>query len=63
MAEQITIRRARHDDLDRVLALWAQARSGHASTPDRHEDVERLIDDSPAALFVAEDDGLIVGAR
>jgi ribosomal protein S18 acetylase RimI-like enzyme len=36
--------------------------STHASTPDRREDVERLIDDSPAALLVAERDGEIVGA-
>jgi ribosomal protein S18 acetylase RimI-like enzyme len=62
VAEQITIRRARHDDVDRVLALWAQAGSGHASVPNRLEDVERLVDDSPAALLVADDDGLIVGA-
>lgn len=41
--------------------LWEQARSGHASTPDRIDDVERLIADSPAALLVAERDGEIVG--
>jgi ribosomal protein S18 acetylase RimI-like enzyme len=45
-----------------VLKLWAEARSGHASTPDRPEDVERLVGDSPAALLVAERDGEIVGA-
>lgn len=45
-----------------VLGLWARARSGHASTADRVEDVERLVDDSPAALLVAEQDGEIVGA-
>lgn len=45
-----------------VLDLWAQARSGHASTPDRLEDVERLVVDSPAALLVAERDGEILGA-
>jgi ribosomal protein S18 acetylase RimI-like enzyme len=46
----------------KVLALWEQERSGHASTPDRAEEVERLIADSPAALLVAERDGEIVGA-
>jgi ribosomal protein S18 acetylase RimI-like enzyme len=45
-----------------VLELWAQARSGHASTPDRLDDVERLVVESPAALLVAERDGEIVGA-
>jgi ribosomal protein S18 acetylase RimI-like enzyme len=45
-----------------VLDLWGQARSGHASTADRLEDVERLVDDSPAVLLVAEQNGEIVGA-
>jgi len=44
------------------MELLAQARSGHASTADRLDDVERLIADSPAALLVAERDGEIVGA-
>jgi ribosomal protein S18 acetylase RimI-like enzyme len=44
------------------MELWARARSGHASTADRPDDVERLIADSPAALLVAERDGEIVGA-
>jgi ribosomal protein S18 acetylase RimI-like enzyme len=48
--------------LPRVLTLWEAARSGHASTPDRVEDLERLIEDSPAALLVSERDGEIVGA-
>lgn len=39
-----------------------QERSGHASTADRLEDVERLTGDSPAALLVAERGGEIVGA-
>jgi ribosomal protein S18 acetylase RimI-like enzyme len=46
-----------------VLDLWAQSRSEHASTPDRLDDVERLLGaDSPAALLVAEGDGEVVGA-
>lgn len=44
------------------MALWEQARSEHASTPDRIDDVERLIADSPAALLVAEREREIVGA-
>ena len=45
-----------------VLELWAQARSEHASTADSPDDVERLIEDSPAVLLVAECGGEIVGA-
>ena len=46
-----------------MLEFWAGARSGHASTEDRGEDVERLVDEgSPAALLVAERQGEIVGA-
>jgi len=60
--EGITVRMCRREDVGTVLGLWAEERSGHASTPDLPEDVERLIDDSPAALLVAERDGEIVGA-
>jgi ribosomal protein S18 acetylase RimI-like enzyme len=60
--EPLTIRRCRHADASAVLGLWAQARSEHASTADRLGDVERLIEDSPAALLVAECGGEIVGA-
>lgn len=45
-----------------VLDLWQQARSEHASAPDRLNEVERLVDESPAALFVAEQDREVVGA-
>jgi ribosomal protein S18 acetylase RimI-like enzyme len=61
-AEGILIRRCRLEDAAAVLELWAQERSEHASTADRLDDVESLIDDSPAALLVAERDGEIVGA-
>ena len=55
------MRRCRLEDVDAVLELWALARSQHASTADRREDVERLLDDSPATLLVAETGGRIVG--
>jgi ribosomal protein S18 acetylase RimI-like enzyme len=45
-----------------VSDLWRKARSAHASTPDRVDDIEQLIVDSPAALLVAEREGEIVGA-
>lgn len=56
------MRRCRRADVPVVLKLWAAARSEHASTPDGPEDAERLVDDSPAALLVAEQNGEIVGA-
>lgn len=60
--EETTVRLCRIQDANAVLALWAEARSGHASTADRLEDIERLIADSPAALLIAEREGEIVGA-
>jgi ribosomal protein S18 acetylase RimI-like enzyme len=45
-----------------VSDLWRKSRSEHANTPDRVEDIERLLADSPAALLVAEREGEIVGA-
>lgn len=56
------MRRAERGDVPAVLALWGQARSDHARTSDRVEDVERLVADFPAALLVAERDGEVVGA-
>lgn len=56
------MRRCRPGDATDVLELWRQARSEHASTADRLEDVERLIGESPEALLVAERDGEILGA-
>lgn len=56
------MRECRVEDAPAVLELWSEARSGHASTADRFEDVERLIEDSPAGLLVAEREGEIVGA-
>jgi len=59
---EVTIRRCRQPDVQAVLELWEQERSEHASTPDRSDEVERLVADSPAALLVAERGGEIVGA-
>jgi ribosomal protein S18 acetylase RimI-like enzyme len=53
------IRAATREDFDAVLALWDQARSGHAETPDSVEALERL---APGALLVYEEDGVIAGA-
>lgn len=60
--EGVDIRRCETRDLPRVLALWDEERSEHASIPDRIEDLEGLVMDSPAALLVAERNDAIVGA-
>jgi ribosomal protein S18 acetylase RimI-like enzyme len=60
-AEQIVIRTGQIEDLPLVLALWEQARSEHATTPDRPEDLRRLVLRSPGALLLAEIDGLASG--
>ncbi len=56
------MRRCRREDLAAVLELWADARSPHATSVDRREDLERLLEDPAAALLVAEDAGRVIGA-
>ena len=56
------VRAARHGDLPDVLELWSLARSEHATTRDRAEDVERLVREMPGSLLVAEDGARLVGA-
>jgi ribosomal protein S18 acetylase RimI-like enzyme len=56
----VTVRGARQEDLDAVLALWGGARSAHAVTEDTPERVAALL--AHDALLVAEVDGEIVGA-
>lgn len=58
---EITVRRCTDDDVDAVLRLWSLARNRHASTPDRREDVESLVEGGPAVLLVAETAGEVVG--
>ena len=53
------IRNATRADFPAVLALWDQARSGHAETPDSIEALERL---APARCSCYEERGEIVGA-
>jgi ribosomal protein S18 acetylase RimI-like enzyme len=56
------VREARLEDVPGVLGLWALARSAHAVTPDRPEDVERLVREMPGSLLVAAtDDGPLIG--
>ena len=49
-----TIREGTTDDVEAVLALWEQARSENASTPDTPEALTTLLTRSPGALLVAE---------
>jgi ribosomal protein S18 acetylase RimI-like enzyme len=60
----VTIRPATTDDIEPVLALWSQARSENASTPDTPDAVRTLLHASPGALLVATNDTTneIVGA-
>lgn len=48
-------------DAASVLELWHEARSAHASTADRLQDVQRLLSETPGSLLVAEGNGVIVG--
>ncbi len=56
------IRTATAADIEAVLAVWAEARSAAARTPDEPEAIERLLERDPGALLVAELDGAVVGA-
>jgi ribosomal protein S18 acetylase RimI-like enzyme len=62
LGEPIEVRRCRPAEVPAVLALWAEARSPHATVADDVDDVERLVADSPAALLVAAEGEEIVGA-
>jgi ribosomal protein S18 acetylase RimI-like enzyme len=61
-ADGIRIRRATAADIDAVLALWAVARTEHAVTEDRPGAVARLLQTDEDSLWVAEQDGALVGA-
>jgi ribosomal protein S18 acetylase RimI-like enzyme len=56
------VRTCRAQDASAVLELWQQARSEHASTADRLEDVQRLISVTPGSLLVADAGGVIQGS-
>jgi ribosomal protein S18 acetylase RimI-like enzyme len=58
----VELRPCRPDEIGAVLALWDRCRSPHAVTPDSPERVERLLENDPGALLLAELDGELVGA-
>lgn len=55
------IRAATAADIDAVLAVWADARSRAAQTPDDPQVVQQLLERDPGALLVAEENGAVVG--
>lgn len=56
------VRACRPQEGSVVLELWQQARSEHASTVDRLEDVQQLLSGAAGSLLVADADGAILGA-
>jgi ribosomal protein S18 acetylase RimI-like enzyme len=57
----LLFRAATAKDVQPVLALWAESRSGHAETPDSAEAIRTLLHTDPGSLLVA-DDGEVIGA-
>jgi ribosomal protein S18 acetylase RimI-like enzyme len=57
----VEVRAATGADIDAVLAVWAEARSRAAQTPDDPAVVQQLLDRDPGALLVAESDGEVIG--
>jgi ribosomal protein S18 acetylase RimI-like enzyme len=60
--EGYVVRACTRQDVSAVLELWQQARSEHATTADRLDDVQRLLAHTAASLLVADGDGVILGA-
>jgi ribosomal protein S18 acetylase RimI-like enzyme len=56
------VRASRPQEVSAILELWQQARSAHATTADRLEDVQRLLSETPGSLLVADADGALLGA-
>ncbi|PYM50540.1 MAG: GNAT family N-acetyltransferase [Candidatus Rokuibacteriota bacterium] len=60
MAPALSIRKARPEDIERVLELWRDAGATPKST-DTPPDLARLLAQAQAVLLVAEADGRVVG--
>jgi ribosomal protein S18 acetylase RimI-like enzyme len=56
------VRGCRPGEASAVLELWEQTRSGHATLPDRLDDVQRLLSQDADSLLVADAGGAILGA-
>ena len=55
----LLFRAATAKDVQPILDLWAESRSGHAETPDSAEAIHRLLDTDPGSLLIAEDGDLV----
>jgi ribosomal protein S18 acetylase RimI-like enzyme len=60
--QEYTVRAAQPVEAPSILDLWQGARSTHATTSDRIEDVHRLLAELPGSLLVADAGGALVGA-
>jgi ribosomal protein S18 acetylase RimI-like enzyme len=60
MSDAVTIRPARRDELERVLALWREG-DAEPTTTDDVPALERLLRHDPRALLVAELGGELAG--
>ena len=58
---EFTIREARADEVDAILALWKETGSGPSIT-DTPEHLRMLTDAAPDLFLVAERDGRVVGS-
>jgi ribosomal protein S18 acetylase RimI-like enzyme len=60
--QEYTVRAAQPAEVPAIFDLWQGARSTHATTPDRIEDIHRLLAGTPGNLLVADADDTLVGA-
>ncbi len=58
--DDLRIRAATPDDLDRVLTFWRQAAEGRSISDDR-DGVTRLLQRDPESLLLAERNGVLAG--
>ena len=57
----LLFRAATAKDVQPILDLWAESRSGHAETPDSAEAIRTLLNTDPGSLLVAQDGNEIQG--
>src|SRR6266540_1071211 len=60
MADAATIRPARSDEVEQVLAVWREAEATPSAT-DNREEILKLLAEPAAVLLVAEAEGRLVG--